>query len=97
MDKDNLEIQRILNGLTKDTLQNLKTETYQQLISALCLTVIGLLLACAGLVGLTLKLGKIVAFYIIVAARSVVVGTITRLSAPRQVSSKIIFSVADKL
>jgi|GEM_PF-1827930 len=73
MDKDNLNIQRILDNLTTETLQSARTETFQQLISALCLTAIGLFLAIVGLLGLILKLGRLLRFSLLFVASPITI------------------------
>lgn len=71
MDKDNLDIQDILANLTTETLQAARTETLQQLASALCLTAVGLFLATVGLLGFMLKLGRLIKFSLFFAARPI--------------------------
>jgi hypothetical protein len=91
MDKDNLDIHSILSGLTTETLQIARAETFQQLISALCLTVVGLCLAIIGFVGLTLKLGRLVKFNILFA-----VHPITLLFTSKRNSTKSVLEIISK-
>lgn len=60
MDKDKLDIQGILSNLTTDNLRSAHVETFQQLLSALCLMAVGLFLALVGLLGIFLKMGRLV-------------------------------------
>ena len=91
MDKDNVDIQNILSGLTTEALQSARTETLQQLISALCLTAVGLFLAIIGLLGLILKLGRLIKFSLLFAVRS-----ITLLFTSKKNNAKIALEVTSK-
>ena len=91
MDKDNLDIQRILSDLTTETLQSARAETFQQLISALCLILVGVFLAIIGLLGLTLKLGRLFKFSLIFAARP-----LTLLLTHKRHDAKIILGITNK-
>jgi hypothetical protein len=91
MDKDNLDIKNFLGTLTTETLHGARAETLQQLISALCLTTVGLFLAFIGLLGLVLKLGRLVRFSLLFALRSIAL-----LFAPRKIGAKVVFGVTDK-
>lgn len=59
MDKDNLDVGRIFNNLTTEALETLRSEVQQQTLSALFLTLIGLLLAVTGFVVILIKLGRL--------------------------------------
>ena len=59
MDKDNLGIQRILTSLTAEKLKSVQGQTQQEMLTALCLMVVGLLLASVGLAGVLLRLGRL--------------------------------------
>ena len=91
MDKDNLDIQRILSDLTTETLQSARAETFQQLISALCLIIVGVFLAIIGLLGLTIKLGRLLKFSLLFAARP-----LTILFAHKRNDTKIILGITNK-
>ncbi|RYY74264.1 MAG: hypothetical protein EOO52_15525 [Gammaproteobacteria bacterium] len=91
MDKDNLNIQSILSSLTAETLQSARAETFQQLTSALCLTLVGLFLAIIGLLGLTVKLGRLVKCSLLFAAYP-----ITVLFAHKKINAKVAMRIAHK-
>ena len=91
MDKDNLDIQHILDSLTTETLQSARAETFQQLISALCLTAVGLFLAFIGLMGLALKLGRLVKFSLLFIVRP-----ITFLLSPKKIGAKVVLGINNK-
>ncbi len=91
MDKDNLDIQGILNDLTTGTLRSARAETFQQLISALCLTAVGLFLTFIGLLGLTLKLGRLAKFTLLFVARP-----ITHLFTSKKINADVFMGIADK-
>jgi hypothetical protein len=91
MDKDNLDIKKFLGNLTTETLHGAGAETLQQLISALCLTAVGLFLAFIGLLGLVFKLGRLVRFSLLFALRPIVL-----LFAPGKIGAKVVFGVTDK-
>ena len=83
MDKDNLDIHTILTNLTTETLRTARAETLQQLTSAFCLTAVGLFLALIGLLGLLLKLGRLIICSILFAAQPV-----TMLFRQKKMNSK---------
>jgi len=84
MDKDNLDIHGILTSLADETLQTARAENFQQLISAFCLVTVGLFLTLIGLLGLLLKLSKLIACSILFVVRP-----ITLLFLPEKINSKV--------
>ncbi|HSX85221.1 MAG TPA: hypothetical protein VLE50_07420 [Cellvibrio sp.] len=69
MGKDNLDIQRIVTNLTTDKLDAARDNVQQQMLTALCLMVVGLVLAVTGFVGVVLKLGHFARINILFAGR----------------------------
>ena len=69
MDKDNLDIQRILNGLSTDKLDSAGGEIQQQILTAFCLITFGVLLTFTGLIGLVIRLAAFVRFYFLISLR----------------------------
>jgi len=59
MGKDNVDIQRMLANFTTDKLDAAQDNAQQQLLTALCIMVVGLILTFTGFMGLLLKLGKL--------------------------------------
>lgn len=72
MDKDNLGIQHILTSMTTEKLKSVQGEAQQEVMTALCLMVLGLLLASVGLVGVLLRLGRLAGCNILFAGRPVI-------------------------
>ncbi len=72
MDKDNLGIQYILTSLTTEKLKSVHGETQQEMLTALCVMVVGLLLTSVGLVGVLLRLGRLAGCNIIFLGRLVI-------------------------
>ena len=60
MDKDNLGIKHILTNLSAEKLEPVQGEARQEVLAALCLMVVGLLLALVGLAGALLRLARLV-------------------------------------
>lgn len=86
MDKDNLDVSRIFNNLTTEALETLRSEAQQQTLSALFLTVIGLILTLAGFVAVLIKLGHLVNCSMLLLAQRL--GVIRRV-ASEAASSKL--------
>jgi hypothetical protein len=59
MGKDNFDIQRMVDNLAADKLDAAQDNAHQQLLTALCIMVVGLILTITGFMGLVLKLGKL--------------------------------------
>lgn len=72
MDKDNLGIQHILTSLTAEKLKSVHGEARQEVLTALCLMVIGLLLTSVGLASVLLRLGRLAGCSILFATRPVI-------------------------
>jgi hypothetical protein len=68
MDQDNPGTHGLLTSLTADALRAARAESLQQLGSAMCLTAIGFFLAILGLLGLSLKLGRLIKCCLLFAA-----------------------------
>jgi hypothetical protein len=64
MDKDNLGIRHFFTNLTADKLKTSQGDIQQQMLTALCLTAVGLLLTITGLIGFILRLGRFAGFNI---------------------------------
>ncbi len=65
MDKDNLGIRHFFTNLTADKLKTSQGDIQQQMLTALCLTAVGLLFTITGLIGFILRLGRFAGFNII--------------------------------
>lgn len=86
MDKDNLDVGHIFNNLTTEALETLRSEAQQQTLSALFLTIIGLILALAGVVAVLVKLGRLANCSVLLIAQRR--GVIRRV-APEASNSKL--------
>jgi hypothetical protein len=86
MDKDDLRVGRIFNNITSDALETLRSEAQQQTLSALFLTVIGLILTLAGFVAVLIKLGRLTNYSILLIAQRI---GVIRIVAPKEGSSKL--------
>lgn len=64
MDKDNLGIRHFFTNVTTDKLKTSQGDIQQQMLTALCLTAVGLLLTVTGLIGFILRLGRFAGFNI---------------------------------
>jgi hypothetical protein len=69
MGKDNFDFQHIVTNLTADKLNAEQERTQQQMLTALCLMVVGLILAFTGTIGLVLKLGQLASIGILFSVR----------------------------
>lgn len=72
MDKDNVGIQYLLTSLTTEKLKLVQGEMRQEMLTALCLMVVGLLIASIGLVGILLRLGRLAGCNLLFAGRPVI-------------------------
>lgn len=68
MGKDNFDIQRMMSNLTTDKLDDAQDNAHQQMLTALCIMVVGLILTFTGFMGLLLKLGKLARISLLFAA-----------------------------
>jgi len=71
MGKDNVDIQRALANFTTDKLGDAQDNAHQQLLTAACIMVVGLILTFTGVMGLVLKLGKLVSISLLFAAQPI--------------------------
>jgi hypothetical protein len=69
MGKDNFDIQRMMANLTTDKLDDAQDNAHQQLMTALCIMVVGLILTFTGFMGLVLKLGRLARISLLFAAQ----------------------------
>ena len=69
MGKDNFDFQHMLANLTTDKLDDAQENALQQLATALCIMMVGLILAFTGFVGLVFKLGKLARISLLFAAQ----------------------------
>ena len=67
MDKDNQGTRHLFTHLTTDKLKTSQGDMHQQMLTALCLTAVGLLLTITGLIGFMLRLGRFAGFNILLA------------------------------
>jgi hypothetical protein len=97
MDKDNLDIQGFLSNLATDALRSARAETFQQLISTLCLTAVGIFLTLIGLLGLTLKLGRLVKFSLLFLVRPIAIALVPNIVfAAKKTDAKIALGITDR-
>jgi hypothetical protein len=71
MDKDNLGIKHILTNLTAEKLESVRGDARQEVLAALCLMVVGLLLASVGLASMLLRLARLARCNLLNAGESV--------------------------
>ena len=71
MGKDNFDIQRMMANLTTDKLDDAQDNAHQQLLTAACIMVVGLILTFTGVMGLVLKLGKLASISLLFAAQPI--------------------------
>ncbi len=83
MDKDNLDIQRILNGFSTDKLDSAGGEIQQQILTAFCLITFGVLLTFTGLIGLVMRLAAFVRLYFLISLRPRMRPSLRRKQVPK--------------